>query len=163
MDRPVAGSAADLLLRSLCLCQHHSPHAGHVSAFRHIVGGSRRARGVGRLLIGLLYQSGRRIDQLRDDAISDVLCSGLCELAAMVEDRVTGFVGESGYLVVHWIHLVEAAWNLVRDRTLKAVDRTVAPLRTASLSNACPLAVDTEVGRFRRRDCWTSTRPAVVE
>src|SRR5262245_49613115 len=121
MDRRVAGSAADLFLRSLCLCQHHSPHAGHVSAFRRSVGGSRGAGGFGGLFIGLLYQSGRRIDQLWDDSISDVLCSGLCELGAMVEDRVSGFVGEPGYLVVHWIHLVEAAWNLVRDSTAKSV------------------------------------------
>src|SRR5262249_33561834 len=121
MARPVAGSAADLLLRSLCLCQHHSPHAGHVSAFRCSVGGSRGAGGFGGLFIGLLYQSGRRIDQLWHDSISDVLRSGLCELGAMVEDRVTSFVGELGHLVVHWIDLVETAWNLVRDATAKSV------------------------------------------
>src|SRR5437868_2031229 len=104
----------DLLLRALCLCEHYRARYGNVHAFldRDTRRGSSHLRGGA--FAGLLLESRRFADPLRNNACADLFRCRLHVATKLVVTRTDYIRRNNYYLERRWFYMVESTWALVK-------------------------------------------------
>src|SRR5215204_2963553 len=109
------GTAVDLLLRALRVCQYHRARDGHVHTVsnRHTGGWSAPVSGCA--FFSLLFKSRRVVNALRYDSGSNLLWCRLRDPTNVVVNWPGRVVSHHHDLDSHWLRLVEGVKALVRS------------------------------------------------
>src|SRR5258705_5748521 len=116
------GTASDLFLRALRLCQYHCARDGDVYTISNCRLGGRNSAVSCSAFTGLFLQSGGFLDSLRHDARPHLLRCWVHYSANMVVDRTAYFVSDHRSLEYRRFHVVEVAGTLVTPAAGRKID-----------------------------------------